>query len=233
MVFEDGTESPLERLEAARPDAVAALLENEPPQLAGAILARLEPETAAAVLGAMPPDRQTAVLLRVGRMTELPAGALEDVASTLAGALPAPDAETLISIDGVAKAAQILNASGKEANQSMLAALEAEEADLAKKVRLAMFTFDDLVRLDAKSVRTLLREVPTERLTLALKGAGEAVSAAIFAGLSQRAADLIRDDLEILGSVRKAEVEAARIEIVETALRLEAEGTLTLGRGDE
>ena len=83
------------------------------------------------------------------------------------------------------------------------------------------------------SVALELRAVPTERLTIALKGSSEAAQAAIFGGLSTRAADLIRDDLEILGNVRKSEIEKARTEIVEIALRLEAEGSLDLGRGEE
>ncbi len=232
-VFEDGVISPLARLETARPEVVATLLSREPPQLVGAILARLEPATAAAILAQMNPERQASVMSRVGRMTQLPAGALEDVASALVSELPEPDAETLISIDGVAKAAQILNACGREASSTVLRELEASEPDLAKQVQLAMFTFEELVRLDAKSMRTLLREIATERLTLSLKNAPDNVREAIFAGLSSRQSELIRDDLELLGNIRRSEVEKARIEVVELALRLESEGSLDLGRGGE
>jgi flagellar motor switch protein FliG len=96
-----------------------------------------------------------------------------------------------------------------------------------------MFTFDDLRRLDPKSMRELLRELPGERLTLALKGASPELADAVFAGLSSRAAELIKDDLEVLGRVKKSEVEAARREIVEAALRLESEGRVDLGRDGE
>jgi flagellar motor switch protein FliG len=110
-----------------------------------------------------------------------------------------------------------------------------EQADtaIATQVRQAMFTFEDLRRLDAKSMRELLREVPTERLTLALKGASDELLQAVFAGLSSRAADLIRDDLELLGNVRKSEVDRARLEVVQIALQLEDDGKLDLGRGEE
>jgi flagellar motor switch protein FliG len=232
-VFEDGVTSPLARLEAAPPDAVAVLLERESPQLAGAVLARLEPDTAAAILAAMTPERQMAVVSRVGGMTALPAGALEDVASALVGELPAPDVETLISVDGIAKAAQILNAAGKETAKLVLTQMEESEPELARQVRLAMFTFDDLVRLDSRAMRALLKEVPTDRLTVALKGVSAAVQEAVFAGLSSRAAELIRDDLQVLSQVRRSEVDKARIEVIETALRLEEEGSLDLGRGDD
>lgn len=232
-VFEDGVTSPLARLEAAPADAVAALLANEPPQLAGALLARLEPATAARILAAMPPERQTAVIERIGMVTELPAGALEDIASAIVNDLPSPDAETLISIDGVAKAAEILNAAGRGASTGVLERLDEMAPDLAQQVRLAMFTFDDLARVDPRNMRLLVREVPTERLTIALKGAPEPVLAAVFAGLSTRAAELIKDDLEVLGNVRRVEIEKARMEVIAAALRLETEGVIDLGRGDE
>lgn len=232
-VFEDGVTSPLARLEAAPPDAVAQLLAYEPPQLAGAVLARLEPSTAAAIVASMPEDRQREVLLRVTRMTELPAGALEDVANALCGELPSPDAETLISVDGVAKVAQILNSAGKAAAAEIMEKMKQEDPELAQRVQLAMFTFDDLVRLDNKSMRTLLREVPNERLTAALKNSGEAVMNAVLRGLSQRAAELLRDDLELLSHIKKSEIELARREIIEIALRLESEGSLDLGREEE
>ncbi len=96
-----------------------------------------------------------------------------------------------------------------------------------------MFTFDDLSRVDPRNMRLLVREVPSERLTVALKGASEAVVAAVFAGLSQRAAELLRDDLEILANVKRAEIEKARMEIITIALRLESDGALDLGRGDD
>jgi flagellar motor switch protein FliG len=232
-VFEDGVTSPLARLEHAPPGAVAALLANEPPQLVAAILVRLEPRAAAAVLAAMPADRQSTVVAHVSQMTELPASVIEDVATALAGELPQDDAATLVSVDGVAKAAEMLNAAGKDAAASILQRIATDNSVLAQEVRQAMFTFDDLSRLDARAMRELLREVPNERLTMALKGASPELLEAVFAGLSSRAADLIRDDLSLLGKVRKADLEAARKEIVEVALLLESEGRVDLGRDGE
>jgi flagellar motor switch protein FliG len=225
-----GGSSPLRRLEQAPPDAVAGLLENESPQLVAAIVARLDPQTAAAILAVMPPEREAMVLGSLGRMTDLPAGVLEDVASALSEELPSPDAETLVRIDGVAKVAEILNATSRNHSNEVLQALEGEEPDLARDVRLAMFTFDDLKVVDPRSMRNLLREVAMDKLTLALKDASPDVTSAIFGGLSERASKLIRDDLELLGRVRKSEVEAARQEVVQVALRLEAEGSVDLGR---
>ena len=234
-VFEDagGATSPLARLEVAPPDAVGALLADEPPQVAAAILARIDPKAAASILAGMDPERQAAVMEHVSRMTELPATMLEDMAAALASELPSSDASTTVSVDGVAKAAEILNAIGRETSTAVLTGIEANDAALATEVRQAMFTFDDLRRVDARAMRDLLREVPTDRLTVALKGASEDVKAAIFAGLSSRAAELINDDLEVLGKVKKSEIEAARVEVLQVALRLESEGKLDLGRESE
>ena len=209
---------------------MASLLEREPPQLVAAVLARLEPTRAAEIIAAMPLERQTTIVRYVGTMTELPAKVLEDVATALANELPTSDASTLVSVDGVSKAAALLNAGGREMSTAILQALAAEDAKLASDVQQAMLTFEDLGKLDPKSMRELLRDVPTERLTLALKGGSPELLDAVFAGLSSRAAELLRDDLELLGKVKKAEIESARREIVETALRLESEGRVDLGR---
>lgn len=230
-VFEDRPmQSPLSRIEAASSHVVGSLLAKEPPQLAAAILVRLDPKMAAEVLAAMPEERQAAVVQRVSKMTELPAGILEEVAGALAAELPSSDGSTSVGVDGMARVAEILNASGKEAVATILSTIEEGQPDLSREIRLAMFTFDDLTRLEARAMRILLREVPSDRLTLALKGAPEPVMNAVFGGLSSRAVEVIRDELELLGNPRKADIEKARTEIIETALRLEAEGTLDLGR---
>lgn len=233
VVFEDGVTSPLTRLERARPEDVASLLETEPPQLAAAILSVLPPQSASSILFAMSEQRQQAVIKNVGRMTQVPATVLEDVAAALVAGLPTSDASTLVSVDGVAKAAELLNSTGKSGQELILGFLDTEDPELATDVRQAMFTFDDLVRVSSRQMRVLLREVASDRLVLALTGASDVVVEAILAGLSSRAASLVRDDLEATSNARKADVLAARREVVATALRLEADGQLDLGRGDE
>ncbi|MFM7295768.1 MAG: flagellar motor switch protein FliG [Planctomycetota bacterium] len=228
-VFEDGVMSPFARLEHAPPEAIAGLLAQEPPQMVAAILARLDPTAAGAILLAMAPNRQVAVVEHVSRMTELPAKVLEDVANALVNELPTADASTLVTVDGVARAAAMLNAIGAPSS-NILQEFEAADSNLASQVRQAMFTFEDLRRVDARAMREILREVPSERLVIALKGASTEVTEALFAGLSARAAELIRDDLGLLGKVRRSDVDAARREVVEVALRLESEGRVDLGR---
>lgn len=226
-------DGPIPKLEAAPPEAVAALLTDETDQLIAAVLARLDPIRAAAILEALPPEREAAILMRMTKMTDLPIQVLDDVAAALAAELPQASNEASLTLDGIKRAADILNSGGRQMSATVLEQIEEKQPELARDMRLAMFTFVDLGRLDAKSMRTLLREVPTERLTIALKGAPPEVINAIFLGLSERASALIRDDLEVLGKVRKSEVESARQEVVQVALRLEADGVLDLGRGGD
>src|SRR4029077_7054033 len=120
-------------------------------QLVAAILARLEPKAAAAILGAMSIERQSTVIAHVSQMTELPAKVVEDMAAALASELPSSDAAATISVDGVAKAAEMLNAAGRETSTAVLMQIESENGALANEVRQAMFTFDDIARLDARS----------------------------------------------------------------------------------
>lgn len=228
-VFEDGVTSPFGVLEGAAPDAVASLLAREPPQMSAAILARLDPTAAAAILMAMPQERQVAVVQNISKLTELPAKVLEDIAAALVSELPTADANTQVSVDGIATAAAMLNAAGPSA-APILDEFEQIDRQRAVDVRMAMFTFEDLRRLDGRAMREVLRGVSSERLVVALKGSSAEVTQAVFAGLSARAAELIRDDLELLGKVKKSEIESARREVVEVALRLETEGKVDLGR---
>jgi flagellar motor switch protein FliG len=208
------------------------LLSGESPQLAGAILAQLDAATAYAVLATYPQELEAEILISMGKMSELPADVLEHVARALAQELPPPGQAT-ISIDGLSRASDILKAAGREVATEILEKIEEAEPDLARDIRLGMYTFNELKALDQRSMRTLLREVATDRLTIALKGAPEEVTRAIYGGLSERASKLIKDDLEVLGKVRKSDVEAARQEVVQVAMRLESEGAIDLGRGDD
>lgn len=224
----EGPVTPISKLESADPETVGTLVANEPPQVIGAVLARMRPGAAAEVLSTLPVSRQAAVIAHVSRMTEVPEGVIDDVARALAEELPNGRALAVADIDGVSKAADILKAFGRDASRALLGELEAVDATLAGHVKQSMFTFDDLVRIGSREMRELLREIPTERLTIALKGASEEVQQAVFAGLSSRAADLIRDDLALLSSVKRSEVEAARQEVIQVIGRLESEGKLDL-----
>lgn len=221
---------PMRQLERAHPEAVASLLDTESPRLAAAVMARLQPAAAQKILKSMPAQSEAEVLTKMATMKELPSEALEEVAKALSAELPAADAEALVQVDGVARAAEVLNAAGRSRAAGALDWMGVTQPDTAQEVRLAMFTFEDVVRIDRRDMRTLLREVSSEQLMVALKGASDAVREAIFNGLSERARRLVLDDLEVMGRLRPSEVVAARKQVIETALRLETDGVIDLGR---
>jgi flagellar motor switch protein FliG len=218
----------LQQIAAARGPDVAAILEREPAQLSAALLAQLPSVSAARILEAMPPEREAAIVLALGRLSRVPQGVLAGVAAAVAKELPIVDEQPM---EGFSRAAAILNARGRKRAGALLEELGKQEPALADRVRQAMFTFEDLASLEPVGMRLLLREVRNERLTVALKGARPEVTQAILASMSERAARVVRDDLESL-RVKSEEIEAVRREMVQIALRLEADGILSL-RGDD
>jgi flagellar motor switch protein FliG len=227
-IFVDQQDSALERLAAAEPSALASVMENEHPQLVAAILSQLDNEKAARVLEQLPEAGRAQVLERLGSMTEIPAALLEEVASALSAELPAAQSDTVRSVDGIARSAALVRRMGRETGEALLGTLEEGNSELATEIRRAMYTFEDLSVLDARALRSLLEAVPVEKLTMALKTASESLRNHIFTSMSKRASERIKEDMEVMGGVRLADVEAAQREIVEVALRLDAEGTISL-----
>jgi len=227
-IFLEGPQSSLEKLANADEASLASVLENEHPQLVAAILSQVPTNKAVAVLEQLPEEKRAGVLERLGKMSEVPAGLLEEVAATLSNELPQSGTEALISVDGIAKSAALVRHMNRETGEMILGSLAEEDADLATEIRRAMYSFEDLGMLDQKAMRALLESVPSDKLVLSLKTASEKLKEKIFSSMSKRASDRLREDLEILGGVRLADVEAAQREIVEQALMLAAEGVITL-----
>jgi len=227
-IFIDQQESALDRLAAADPAAIASVMEHEHPQLVAAILSQLDNEKAARVLEQLPEASRSQVLERLGTMTEIPSALLEEVATALAAELPTSQKDTVRTVDGIARSAALVRRMGRETGEALLGVLEEGNQELATEIRRAMYTFEDLSVLDARALRSLLEAVPVEKLTMAMKTASESLRNHIFTSMSKRAAERIKEDMEVMGGVRLADVEAAQREIVEVALRLDAEGTISL-----
>jgi len=228
QIFHDGAEGPIERLANADPVALASVLEREHPQLVAAVLSQLDNEKAARVLEELPEALRPAVLERLGNMREIPASVLEQLAVAISAELPNVEAGAVRTIDGLGRSAALVRRMDRQTGEALLGSLEEGNSELAVEIRRAMYTFEDLGAVDARALRSLLEAVPVEKLTMALKTASEALRQHIFTSMSKRAAERIREDMESMGGVRLADVEAAQREIVEVALRLDAEGTISL-----
>jgi len=232
-IFVDAPETAMQRLATADPAQLAGLLESEHPQLTAAILSQLDPLKAAQTIDALPEAVRPLVLLRLGTMTEVPVELLEEAATALGAELPAGKAESALPVNGLAYSAQVVRKLGRQKGAAVLEKMEAENGELARAIRQSLYSFEDLLAVDAKGMRLLLESVPVERLTLALKTASEAMTSHVFGSMSKRAAERIKEDMEAFGSARLADVESAQREILEVALRLDAEGQISLETGGD
>jgi flagellar motor switch protein FliG len=227
-VFSDAPQTAMQRLATADPSQLAGLLESEHPQLTAAILSQLDPLKAAKALDCLPEAVRPLVLARLGSMTEVPAELLEEAATALGAELPSGKTESSLSVNGLQYSAQLVRKLGRQKGAALLDKLESENGELARQIRSSLYSFEDLLAVDAKGMRLLLESVPVERLTLALKTASEAMTNHVFGSMSKRAAERIKEDMEAFGTARLADVEAAQREILEVALRLDAEGQISL-----
>jgi flagellar motor switch protein FliG len=232
-IFAGAPQTAMQRLATADPTQLAGLLENEHPQLTAAILSQLDPVKAAKTLDGLPEAVRPLVLVRLGTMTEVPAELLEEAALALGAELPTGKAESSLAVDGLAYTAQVVRKLGRQKGAAILEKMETDNGDLARMIRQSLYSFEDLLAVDAKGMRLLLESVPVERLTLALKAASEAMTSHVFSSMSKRAAERIKEDMDAFGTARLADVEAAQREILEVALRLDAEGQISLETGQD
>ncbi|HVW23852.1 MAG TPA: flagellar motor switch protein FliG [Minicystis sp.] len=228
-IFDEAPATAMDRIAAMDPTVLGGVLENEHPQVVAAILSQLPADKAAKLVEALPEGARAAALTRLGSMTEVPAGLLEEVATALSEDLPPPGVEASLSVDGIGKSAQLVRKLKKETSEGLLTEIEGQDSQLVAAIRRNMYSFEDLAAIDQRAMRELLKAVPGDRLTLALKTASEQLRNHLFSGMSKRAADRVKEDLDLLGAVRLSDVEEAQREIVEIALRLESEGVLSLG----
>ena len=232
-IMQGGDISGIESLKWMDPLSVAELLRCEHPQIVAAILVHLEFEQAAAVLMQLPERFRSEVMLRVATLEGIQPTALKDLNEVLFKVLAGGDKIRKTSLGGVKTAAEMLNQMAGNADVAVLDTIRNYDPELAQKIMDKMFVFDDLVKLDDRSVQMVLREVVSETLIVALKGGSMEVRDKILANMSMRAAESLREDLDGRGPMRLSEVEAQQKEILKVVRRLVEEGQVTIGNSAE
>lgn len=213
---------------------IVALIEHEHPQIAALVLAHLEPPMAADVLQLMPADVQPDVIYRVATLESVTAEALDELERVLVREVARSSSTPATARGGASEAAKIMNNTRPGADQRIIRALTKVDKKLAQTIEDAMFIFDNLIDVDEKNLGMLLRNVESDVLVVALKGADERLREKILGCMSSRAADSIRDEMEARGPMRLAEVLEAQKEVLAVARRLADAGTIMLaGRGDD
>jgi flagellar motor switch protein FliG len=221
--------SGIESLKWMDPDSIAELLKNEHPQIVASILVHLERDHASEVLRSFPERFRNEVLLRVATLDGIQPQALQELNEVLSKVLAGGEKLKKATLGGTKATAEILNFLGAQIETPAVEAIREHDPELAQKILDQMFVFDDLLDLDDRGVQLLLREVQSESLIVALKGADQNLREKIFKNMSSRAAEMLREDLEAKGPVRISEVEAEQREILKIVRRLADEGQLQLG----
>ena len=211
--------------------SVAELLRNEHPQIIAAILVHLDQDQVSTVLKTFTERQRNEVLIRIATLDGIQPTALKDLNEVMSKVLAGGDRTKKASLGGVKAAAEIINLCGSSVETSALDFIREADADLAQKIMDNMFTFDDLSKLDDKGFQAVLKEVQSESLVLALKGATPELREKVFKNMSSRAAETLKEDLEGRGPVRVSEVEAEQKEMLKIVRRLVDEGQIVLASG--
>ena len=223
--------TPFRELGNVSPRILAQILRNEHPQTLALILGHMPPEQAAVLLTSLPSGGRTEVLMRLANLEPVPDDMIVEVDKVLQSQLIAMGGKEGKKVGGVPAVAEILNSVDRATEEEVLSEIEEESAQMAEDIRNLMFVFEDIKSLDSRAVREMLKEISNDDLILALKGASPDLQEMFYTNMSERAATMIKEDLEIMGPTKLADVEAAQQNIVKTVRRLEAEGRIAINRG--
>lgn len=208
-------------------------IQNEHPQTAALILAHLNARKAADIIANLPEESRTEIMYRLATMGKTSPELLRDIEDVIRQHISAVFGAELSASGGVEKVAEILNSSSRTVERAVLEALRERDPELATSVKALMFTFDDLVHISDRDMQRLLTEVDQKDIALALKAASSELKEKILRNVSERAAQMIQEELELMGPVRVRDVDEAQRRILETAQRLEEQEEITLSRGSQ
>ncbi len=224
--------NPFQFFNEADPVQLATSFQNENPQLIALILAYLQPNQSAKVLNCLPPEVQAEVAIKIAEMDTTNPEILSDIEKIVESKFSSVMIQDFSQAGGIDTLANILNRTDSATERNVLELLEIENPTLADEVRELMFVFEDIKSLDDKTVQRILREVNTKDLALALKGTKQEVREKIFSNMSERAQQMLRDDMEYLGPVRAKDVQEVQSQICVIIKALEASGEIVLDRDE-
>jgi flagellar motor switch protein FliG len=224
---------PFEFLQRVPPDRTAALLRSESPQTIALILASLRTTSAAQVLARLPERQQPDIALRIARMGETSAQVVEQVEEVIRHKLTAVAEREYSAAGGTKTLAEILNHSDRTTERNVLEKLASEDQELAEEVRGMLFVFEDIVKLEERAVQQVLREADQKDLVLALRGAPDNVKEVVLTNMSERGAEMIKEEMEIQPPQRKRDIDAAQSRIVAVIRKLEEAGSIVIAGESE
>jgi flagellar motor switch protein FliG len=219
----------LDSLQIMEAKEITEILQGEHPQVIALVLAGLDPQKSSQVIAQLPVRQATDIVARIARMGEVPENAIAELDEVLQHRFRQSGTLKMTTMGGVRNAATILNRVHKDTGKQIIDELERVNAAMSQQIQDNMFVFENLLEVDDRGIQALVREITTDTLVVALKGADPALQDKIFRNMSKRAAELLRSDLEAKGPVKLTDVEAAQKDVVTVARRLADEGTIMLG----
>ncbi len=222
------TGSPFDFLKNVDPDNLLNFVLNEHPQTIALVLSNLNEDQAAMILSSLPPDLQQEVAVRIATMEHTSPEIISDVERILEKKLSNLLSQEFATTGGVDSLADMLNRLDQNSSKGILEGLEAENQELASEIKKQMFTFDDIVTLDDRTLQKVLQRIDSKELVTALKGASDEVKSSILRNMSTRAAEMIKDDMETMGPVRIKSVEESQLKIIEMMRAMEQNGEIEL-----
>ncbi|CAN5648925.1 flagellar motor switch protein FliG [soil metagenome] len=226
--------TPFSFLQKAESENLLTFIQDEHPQTIALILAHLPPQKASEILVGLPSQKQIEVVKRVANMEQTNPEVIKEVEKGLEHRLSDIVSQTFEKAGGVDTVAEMLNLADRSTEKGIMEGLEAEDPDLVEQIRRLMFVFEDILLVNDKGIQAVLKEIDNEALSLALKTASEELKNKIFKNMSERAAQLIGEDMQYMGPVRVSDVEQAQQKIVDVVRRLEDAGEIIIaGRGGE
>ena len=220
---------PFERVKHVDSKTLAGFIKSEHPQTIAVILAHLPMSKSSEVIREFPESLQYEVVLRLSALDVVAPGMVEEIDKVLQREILSTEGMEARQLGGVEAVAEMMNSVDKSTEEHIFGRLEEDDPELAEQIRQLMFVFEDLMSVDDRGIRSLLKEVRNEDLTVALKTASEDLKRKILSNVSERAAAMIEEDLEVMGPVRLSEVDQSQQKIIQIARRLEKEGKIVIG----
>ena len=224
---------PFEFLRRTPPEQIHAFIRNEAPQTVALVIANLHTNLAASVLALLEPDEQAQVAMRIGTMRETSPEVIEAVEGVLRQRLSNVISQDYSAAGGVQSLAEILNHTDRGTERNVLDSLSEVDPELAEEVRMLLFTFEDIMKLDDRAIQLVLKEVDSKDLAVALRGVGKEVQERIFSNMSARGGEMLAEEMEYMPAQKRAVVEEAQGRIVAVVRRLEEAGGIVIGRGGD
>ena len=216
-------------IEQADPQQLSKFILAENPQTIALILAHLNPAKGAQLVSLLPDELRADVLTRMASLDEIEPDVVGRISTVIEQRLNSLGTGSRQSYSGVRAVADLFNRLDRSVSQTVLSAIEVESADLAVSIRNLMFVFDDLLHVDDAAIREIVQRADKKILCVALKGASEDIRGRFFTNMSKRAAEILREEMDVLGAIRLREVEKAQADVVGIARKLEEEGLITTG----